>query len=49
MHFCATFLKRIPVRAVAPTLLAVLALAGFFGNGTSILWGMLDRLGSYWG
>jgi hypothetical protein len=49
MQFFARFLKRVPVREVAPTLLPVLALAGFLGHGAPIFRGILELIGSYWG
>jgi hypothetical protein len=49
MQFFAKVSKRVPVREVAPTLLAVLALAGILGHGAPIFRGILDLVGNYWG
>jgi hypothetical protein len=49
MKFCANFLKWFPIRDVAPTLLALLALAGVFGHGSPIFSALRGILGSYWG
>ena len=49
MRFLAKLLQRVPVRKGAPTLVAVLALAGILGYAGPMLRGLLEQLSGYWG
>jgi len=49
MKFWANVSKRVPIRAVAPTLLVALGLAGLIGRGAPIFRGIVDLVGQYWG
>ncbi|HLZ27834.1 MAG TPA: hypothetical protein VKV73_10990 [Chloroflexota bacterium] len=49
MQLIANLSKRVPIRGVAPTLVAVLAVAGVLGHGAPIFRGILGLVGQGWG